>query len=592
MSTSSYKELSSTQLVDKMIQDLAPSTSSNPKLDQDIQDLKALMALILHKKENEVKEIFCKQLDRNLEEFEEQQKRIKSLEAELNQLKAKKQTSESTAVDTYINFHEEPDQYNTKDILQAQKFCKNIDDYESLSILIEASGILDENDDILENLEDTKNVIGRKLINLYKKCQDTERNENMTTLSSKLLNFTTKGSTEMKQRTCWAYQRLTLQRARLTEARKILGAEIKDRNINEDQDEEDKARFLTMPTFTGITSATKPHFFEFWNQMEEYCKTRDVSKEIAALIVKSSMEGEAKLRLNQKFGSKVAPTLEELKEFLKQEFGNEEQILQRIIKCHKEAGSLNMTLNPAIIVDRGQTHLTLYDKAVELEKVRPGITTESYAYLTGLRELFPSDILRNVISKGTTGSTESQIKALIAEVKISMTTAKILQDRTNTNIDQETEDSDGYSDEDEDEEDEDKYLNTYYTEMNPPSELVRQDSERKCSLCYHSGSESAGTAHKFSIKGNIEIDCCPLLAALDLVKKEALLDNIKFCMTCLYRRQHGECRSLPPELNHLLCGASECNKRWAVCATHKQENLPKLERRKKDLASHGIKWIF
>ena len=168
----------------------------------------------------------------------------------------------------------------------------------------------------------------------------------MTTLSSKLLNFTTKGSTEMKQRTCWAYQRLTLQRARLTEARKILGAEIKNRNMNEDQDEEDKARYLTMPTFTGITSATKLHFYEYWTQMEDYCRARDVSTEIAALIIKSSMEGEAKLRLDQKFGSKVVPTLKELKEFLKQEFGNEEQILQRIIKCHKEAGSLNMALHP------------------------------------------------------------------------------------------------------------------------------------------------------------------------------------------------------------------------------------------------------
>ena len=80
--TSSYKELSSNELVDKMIQDLAPRGSSNPTLDQDIKDLKDLMALILHKKENEVKEIFCKQLDRNSEEFEEQQDRIKTLEAE------------------------------------------------------------------------------------------------------------------------------------------------------------------------------------------------------------------------------------------------------------------------------------------------------------------------------------------------------------------------------------------------------------------------------------------------------------------------------------------------------------------------------
>ena len=79
--------LSSTQIVEKMILYLTPSKSITPDVEQDVQHLKTLMEHILRTKEEEVKEEFSKQLDRNLQEFEEQQTRIQSLEGELSQLK-------------------------------------------------------------------------------------------------------------------------------------------------------------------------------------------------------------------------------------------------------------------------------------------------------------------------------------------------------------------------------------------------------------------------------------------------------------------------------------------------------------------------
>ena len=76
--------LSSTQIVEKMILHLTPSKSSTPDLEQDVQHLKTFMEHILRKKEEEVKEECSKQLERNLQEFKEQQTRIQSLEGELH----------------------------------------------------------------------------------------------------------------------------------------------------------------------------------------------------------------------------------------------------------------------------------------------------------------------------------------------------------------------------------------------------------------------------------------------------------------------------------------------------------------------------
>ena len=583
--------LSSTQIVEKMILHLTPSKSSTPDLEQDVQHLKTFMEHILRKKEEEVKEECSKQLERNLQEFKEQQTRIQSLEGELSQLKKAEIQNKHNI---YMNINEKPDtDYNSKDIVNAHQFCKGIYDYEILSTLVEASGNINDNDNILNNLKDVSKMTARNLIKVSKICEDTERNEQMTNLQSNVLKTMLKGSEEMKRRACWAYKTLILQRARLTEAKKTFKEEIKERNLNEDRPE-DKAQFLTPPTFNGTTTALKPHFYEYWDQLTEYAKATDISTEARPMLVRSQMEGEAKSRLDQKFGSKMAPTLKELKEFLKDEFGNEEQILQKIINCHKETGSLSLALDTTKIIDRGQSHLNLYDKAIQLEKVRPGLTTNSYSYLCALRKIVPADAIIHITRKSL-NSTKETIEAFVDEIKTTIQTAKVLQERTNgedINTEQETDDLDECSSNDEEEDWSEDPCPTYYTQLNPPSPLVREDHDRSCSLCYHSGTGTTGTSHKFSFKGNIEVDACPLLAPLDLIGKETLLDDIKFCKTCLYRKQHGECRSLPPELHHLLCGSSGCKVRWAICAKHKQDNLPKLERRKMDLASHGIKWTF
>ena len=266
------------------------------------------------------------------------------------------------------------------------------------------------------------------------------------------------------------------------------------------------------------------------------------------------------------------------------------------MNCHKQAGALEETLDPNTTIERGVIHITLYDKALLLETERPGIVTDNYAYLTTVMGIIGKNIMRESRKGGLT-TTREKIKAYIEAINVEIKLAKDLRDlyqsTTTTNNQSTEEDQDTESEDSSYDEDEDPYAqvsDVYYTAMKPPSPLVKEDDQKKCSLCYHSSSKS-GTPHKFSIRGNIEVDACPLLAPLSLGKKEEFLNEVGYCKTCLYRKDHGECKP-PPELNHLQCGFPGCRIRWAVCAKHKQENLTKLERRKSDLASHGILWIF
>ena len=555
------------------------------------QILKKSGESIQYKLELEKKNIENDSLKEDLEKtIEEQELTLEKKNKEIEALKKVNHNDSESNVTMLLDFNEAPNEkYELQDLARSPQICVSLEDYEVSGVLVLAIEMLHTNDSILNHAKDLTNTTGKKLIKMLKTCEDNKRNMELSNLSAKLLKVIGKGSTELQERACWAYKTLTLQHSKLHEIKETLAKEIEIRNINIDKPDEDKTKFLTPPTFTGTISAHQPHFFEYWSHMTDYTTTVGLSTEAAPLLVKASMRGEAKKLIDRKFGSKTSPTLKELKTFLKEEYGNEEQILQALIKCHKETGGLTVTMEPHTVIEKAETHSTLYDKAILLEQERPGIVTGSYAYLTGLREIFPQETLHILNRQILVGSTEEKIKALIEELNVSIRTAKDLRDRTEhrgTEGDQDGE----YSDEDLCDEDEDQ-LTTYYTEMNPPSPLVKADNHKKCSLCYHSPSSCAGSTHKFSVRGNIEVDACPLLAPLDLNLKEKLLDETKYCKTCLYRKSHGECKP-PPELHHLLCGASGCLIRWAVCSTHKQENLPKLERRKSELASHGILWIF
>ena len=601
--------LTSTELVNNLIQELTP-------------DAQTLLNYILTTKEQEVraesKEEICqlrtsldlkqRNLNASLEEFEEQQLEIQNLQDKLKisedkvtALEWKVKSVKSDEVH-HLDLSGEPDSdYDTQDLMKSTQFCHTKEDHKVSLVLIQAQEIIDANRVILDALEDLTDTPGRELANLFKKCDNEKRKMEMATLTSKLLETSSKGSEELKSMTSWAYKTLVCQRTRLSKAIQILQDEIKTRNINIDKPDEDKTKFLTTPTFTGTTSATEPHFYEYWEQIEDYIAALGMSTEMSPMIVKASLKGDAKTKVDREFGSKVLPSLSEIESFLKEEYGNVEQLLQRLMKCHSDVGILNKDLSLDILQSRAETHFTLYNKAVLLEKIRPGITLDSYSYSVRLTEIFPQETIFDINEKKFR-TTSEKISTLVSKIESTINAAKELKNysiQPTCNPPQEEEEGENNSDESSDEyhsdEDENQAFPSYHTELNPPSPLVKKDTEGKCSLCYHApnfkGGDSAGMHHKFSLRGNIEVDACPKLALLNLHEKEKLLTSVKYCKTCLYRKEHGECK-LPPELTHLLCSFPPCQTRWAVCSLHMEDNRQKLERRKLDLATHGITWIY
>ena len=601
--------LTSTELVNNLIQELTP-------------DAQTLLNYILTTKEQEVraesKEEICqlrtsldlkqRNLNTSLEEFEEQQLEIQNLQDKLKisedkaaalELKVKSQKSDEVH---HLDLSGEPDSdYDTQDLMKSTQFCHTKEDHKVSLVLIQAQEIIDANRVILDSLEDLSDTQGRELVSLFKKCDNEKRKMEMATLTSKLLETSSKGSPELKSMTGWAYKTLVCQRTRLSKAIQILQDEIKTRNINIDKPDEDKTKFLTSPTFTGTTSATEPHFYEYWEQIEDYIAALGMSTEMSPMIVKASLKGDAKTKVDREFGSKVLPSLTEIESFLKEEYGNVEQLLQRLMKCHSDVGILTKDLSLDILQTRAETHLTLYNKAVLLEKVRPGITLDSYSYSVRLTEIFPQETIFD-LNERKFRTTKEKITTLVSKIESTINAAKELKNYYPTTsqptsnptkeYDEEENNSDESSDEYHSDEDEDQVTTSYHTALNPPSPLVKEDLERRCSLCYHIPGPTGGTIHKFSLRGNIEVDACPQLASLVLADKERLLDTNGYCKTCLYRKcRNGECK-LPPELLHLLCCVVGCQTRWAVCSQHKEDNRQKLERRKIDLASHGITWIY
>ena len=109
-----------------------------------------------------------------------------------------------------MNINEKPDtDYNSKDIVNAHQFCKGIYDYEILSTLVEASRIINDNDNILNNLKDVSKMTARNLIKVSKICEDTERNEQMTNLQSNVLKTRLVGLTKH-----WSYKEPDSQKLR------------------------------------------------------------------------------------------------------------------------------------------------------------------------------------------------------------------------------------------------------------------------------------------------------------------------------------------------------------------------------------------
>ena len=602
--------LTSTELVNNLIQELTP-------------DAQTLLNYILTTKEQEVraesKEEICqlrtsldlkqRNLNTSLEEFEEQQLEIQNLQDKLKisedkvtALEWKVKSVKSDEVH-HLDLSGEPDSdYDTQDLMKSTQFCHTKEDHKVSLVLIQAQEIIDANRVILDALEDLSDTQGRELVSLFKKCDNEKRKMEMATLTSKLLEASSKGSPELKSMTGWAYKTLVCQRTRLSKAIQILQDEIKTRNINIDKPDEDKTKFLTSPTFTGTTSATEPHFYEYWEQIEDYIAALGMSTEMSPMIVKASLKGDAKTKVDREFGSKVLPSLTEIESFLKEEYGNVEQLLQRLMKCHSDVGILTKDLSLEILQSRAETHFTLYNKAVLLEKVRPGITLDSYSYSVRLTEIFPQETIFD-LNERKFRTTKEKITTLVSKIESTINAAKELknyypttsQPTYNPPKEQEEEENNSEESSDEDPSDEEEIHPSYHTELDPPSPLVKIDENKKCSLCYHSpnfkGNNTAGLHHKFSIRGNVEVDACPKLSMLSLAEKEKFLTSVKYCKTCLFRREHGPCK-LPPELTHLLCSFPSCQTRWAVCSQHKEDNRQKLERRKLELKTHGITWIY
>ena len=142
-----------------------------------------------------------------------------------------------------------------------------------------------------------------------------------------------------------------------------------------------------------------------------------MDSETAPAMVRETLTGKAKATVDREFGDKIVPPLAELKAFLAKRFGEEQTILDQIIKAHETLGKIE-DASISTMTARAYKHIDLYNKALFLEQKTPNIVFGSQNYKNCLRTSIFSRSYMNTIRVTLDHTNREEIQLLRSEIDV------------------------------------------------------------------------------------------------------------------------------------------------------------------------------
>ena len=441
---------------------------------------------------------------------------------------------------------------------------------------------------------------------LYKCKSNIDRKDISKLESELLLDLDEKASDQQKRIVYWAFKQTAKYEKKLDEQNKKLEEELRKRNINPDREEADLEKYLRPPEFTGKCGVNSLHFWEFKQKIEEWKNKIRKSEEEYPYILRKSLREEALTEIDYNLRGKILLNSKEIYDILQSKFGNEQKILEEIMKSHEEVGQISSAIDSKTLLEMTDKHLKLYKKATILEDRKP--ETMSIRYRHSVQTLISRDMMANIIRSKEWKL--NKIEAIMTEIKIYNETAeeelrisKTLSFTPKERIKEEDLNEEENFIEDEEKISESKERSELHIEEdaynydnqkdkeNGGQKCARPDSQNLCSVCafFKDSMDSEDNIHLFSERGNVETDTCPKIRNLPISLKYELLLDQNFCTNCLFQ---GNCQSqsqcLPPALSFLKCNEHNCTRRFEVCPDHIDFNLIQLKKRKQELLTFNL----
>ena len=518
------------------------------------------------------------------EEIEAKDSEIQTLK---NRLDKEKQNKESI----FVNLTNTANNINSEELLDVKQFCKTKADHKIASLLLKAMRqIRVDQQQCNKNLEKLNN---KELATVYKNVFNKSEGSNeeiRDDLLDKLLENMNWASSSLEPFVKYAYNTLWNNSIEMISVEKQILFEVENRNLNIENPIGDREKFIETPVFSGEVSFNSYHVYEFWSFLITYIDCIEMDHETApAMIIKKALTGEAKTIVNRKYG-KTIPSLKDLKSFLEEEFGREQVILDEIMYCHWDLGMIDYPedfyLEEMII--RSYKHIDLYQKAILLEKRKPGLVYDSDKYLYTLHNIFEPKYRLIVKFAHKNATKKEEREHFVTEIRIlirKLETRKKVLKRDSKRV----EFSSGSTEPVNDSQNAARPDSEFSSGSAEPVNAARPDYDGKCAICHHfqdCQDIDANAVHLFSPKGNLETDSCPLIRNLPISTRYEMLAQ-SFCTICLYKKKHENCK-LPSNMEFLKCSFNDCNNRFIICPYHSGYNKKKLVKRKKDLQAHGI----
>ena len=347
--------------------------------------------------------------------------------------------------------------------------------------------------------------------------------------------------------------------------------QLESRGLSLDDKLSEKSKYLDQPQFTG-DNINELNFYEFKEEIDNYIKVCDVSREDSSALLKKCLKDQAKIHVEKIHGKKIIPDKKTLLATLKHKFGNTNKLKKELVNKHLEYGKIPYSISNGKSVEAlVSKHLILLDKAESLENEVLGCIEDDRSYKEEVEKIMPEHSYEYLKRDQESDTWLESIRRLLENLR----TVSEFQSSNETKITR-TESSDEESDEEQDEEE------------------VREDSRQICHICKAFG--NYGGKHKHSKNGYPEPDTCPNLIEECIDDKDHLLKENNICRKCCKRisGHHGPeetCQYLSGK-EYLKCSKEGCGYRYSFCPSHQSENQSLLNRRQKVLKDCGLEIFY
>ena len=312
------------------------------------------------------------------------------------------------------------DDFTSDDLFDVRHLCRSREDDQIARLLRKVKRQIDEDERISQMIYNLSSIKNQELIKLHKTCHQ-EGEDSLKGIREKLLEELDKKfntvSPRLKPLLSFGYKTLMAYDEDLFSAHVKVANEARSRNVNVDKPNNQKEKFLSPPKFSGEVSADSYHYHEFCKYLNDYINSIEMDSETAPAMVRETLTGRAKAMVDREFGDKIVPPLRELKSFLEKKFGEEQTILDQIIKAHEALGKIE-DASISTMTARAYKHIDLYNKALFLEQKIPNIVFGSQNYKNCLRTSIFSRSYMNTIRVTLDHTNKEEIQLLRSELDV------------------------------------------------------------------------------------------------------------------------------------------------------------------------------